>query len=596
MTKKILIVTADFKKAYPIIKSVAKSGYKPIIVFHRIWSWPIFSRYASKRYRIANPYKNEKKYAFQVLKVAEKENVDMIIPVGYIDNVVLAKYRNIFRNFTIPISSYDAILKVSNKAELGKVLSKIGIKYPNTTTLSQENKDIEKLNFPLVVKGIWDASTPEYVFNEHFFSTLKLGKEQKLILQEFIPGYGNGYFALAKNGEVFLEFCHKRVIEMHPSGGPSIVACAYYDSNLLEIGRKIVKELKWSGVIMAEFKRDYETGEYYLIEINPKFWGSLELATTYGADFVKCLIKLFGENRRLKKKTFGKKNYCFSWILSGSHYVVENYKVWAKMVYYGLKYGIFSTDIHITDPPELLVSSAIALLRMFRHKKKASKRKKILQERAKKVFLRSITSMGIDGIFFDLDGTLVDLSVDWNKIKDKLAKRGLMKRSDSLIMALHKAKNTNSELFEELNKFIEQYEIEFARKITPRPELITLLKEIKKHNIKLGVVSKQSKDVITLALERLNILEFFDVIVGREDETLRNKQLSLALDKTKVPAKNALLIGDALTDATTASKQRIIPILVSKKPYEIQRFFELGVPCFSSVEAVLKTIIKLKKW
>ena len=36
---------------------------------------------------------------------------------------------------------------------------------------------------------------------------------------------------------------------------------------------------------MVEFKRDSRNGRYVLMEINPKFWGSLDLAIAAGVDF-----------------------------------------------------------------------------------------------------------------------------------------------------------------------------------------------------------------------------------------------------------------------------------------------------------------------
>ena len=600
MDKKILVASADFKKAYPIIKSVARAGYKPIVVFHNIWSWPKFSRYVRKRYKVANPYKNERKYAIQVAHVAHKENVAMIIPVGFIDNVVLAKYRRFLKDFILPIPSYENIKNVSDKSKLGRMATKIGIKYPQTVSISSFNEVKTDFSLPLVVKGASDASVPSYLFDKRqLLSTLKstsLTDKQTQILQQFISGWGHGYFALAKDGNAYLEFSHKRIIEEQPSGGPSIVACAYHDPELTRIGRRIVKELNWSGVLMAEFKKDFETGEYYLIEINPKFWGSLELSIACGADFVKHLIEIFLEKKTPPAREYIKRNCCFSWILAGSKYITENYKIWARIVYYGVKHGIFSTDIHIADPPELLLSSIFATLRAFIYRKKINKRKKELIEAAKSNFINNLRNIKITGIFFDLDGTLADIPVQWGKLKESLVKKGPMSQSDSILTALYKAKTTNTDTFKKISTYLERYELEAIKRIKPNQELYSLLEILKKNNLKLAVVSKQSRKVIEATLKKLNVYGFFDALAGREDGVVRIKQISKVLEEIKIPAENVLVIGDAVTDVVAASKISGIPVAVSKKPYEIQRFFELGVPCFSSVNSVLKTVIKVKNW
>jgi predicted ATP-grasp superfamily ATP-dependent carboligase len=43
---------------------------------------------------------------------------------------------------------------------------------------------------------------------------------------------------------------------------------------------------------MVEFKQDEADGEFKMMEINPKFWGSLDLAIASGVDFPFLLYKM----------------------------------------------------------------------------------------------------------------------------------------------------------------------------------------------------------------------------------------------------------------------------------------------------------------
>jgi predicted ATP-grasp superfamily ATP-dependent carboligase len=52
---------------------------------------------------------------------------------------------------------------------------------------------------------------------------------------------------------------------------------------------ELLSSLNWNGVAMFEFK--YTTDSiYYLMEINPRLWGSLQLAIDSGVDFPKLLL------------------------------------------------------------------------------------------------------------------------------------------------------------------------------------------------------------------------------------------------------------------------------------------------------------------
>ncbi len=57
---------------------------------------------------------------------------------------------------------------------------------------------------------------------------------------------------------------------------------------------------------LVEFKRDNE-GIYKLLEINPKFWGSLDLAIASGVNFPKLIVDCIkrGDPEIVKKYRIG---------------------------------------------------------------------------------------------------------------------------------------------------------------------------------------------------------------------------------------------------------------------------------------------------
>ena len=87
------------------------------------------------------------------------------------------------------------------------------------------------------------------------------------------------------HGELKAYFMHERIHEVPPTGGPSSMAKSFYDEELIAVGSQVLRALKWHGVAMVEFKKDVDDGLYKLIEINPKFWGSLGLSIATGVDF-----------------------------------------------------------------------------------------------------------------------------------------------------------------------------------------------------------------------------------------------------------------------------------------------------------------------
>ena len=61
---------------------------------------------------------------------------------------------------------------------------------------------------------------------------------------------------------------------------------------MVEATLKLLQRVKWHGVAMVEFKVDTATERPLLMEINGRFWGSLQLAVDAGVNFPLLLLKM----------------------------------------------------------------------------------------------------------------------------------------------------------------------------------------------------------------------------------------------------------------------------------------------------------------
>src|SRR6185503_13112360 len=84
----------------------------------------------------------------------------------------------------------------------------------------------------------------------------------------------------------------RRIREKPPSGGVSVYCESIAIPQDLEASSGLLlNRLGWNGVAMVEFKLDREAGKAYLMEINGRFWGSLQLAVDAGVDFPRLLVE-----------------------------------------------------------------------------------------------------------------------------------------------------------------------------------------------------------------------------------------------------------------------------------------------------------------
>ncbi|WP_223600059.1 ATP-grasp domain-containing protein [Chryseobacterium sp. GVT01B] len=139
----------------------------------------------------------------------------------------------------------------------------------------------------------------------------------KLLMQEQVSGVGRGFFCIAKEGKIISYYMHQRIREIPITGGSSTAAKSIFCEKMFNISKQIIEYLNWSGPLMIEYKYDETKQQYYLIELNPKFWGSLDLSYAVGLNFGKTLIEAYSnkvEEQIEKKYEVGKK---FFWVLDG---------------------------------------------------------------------------------------------------------------------------------------------------------------------------------------------------------------------------------------------------------------------------------------
>ena len=342
MKHKILVLDGDHKNALAIIRHLGKTReYSINTAVHSKNSICTFSKYVHKSRFINNPKTNPEQYFNDLIKLLKEEDYAVLIPVSYISYQICSNNKAIISKYTkLTIANSYQIQIASSKVQTYNLAEELGIPYPKITTLNSVN-DVDNITpayYPCVIKAPFEMgkNIVEYAQNRNDLikKFKRLVKENDFgktlpIIQNFIIGDGVGFFALYKNGECMNHFVHKRIREYPVTGGASTVAQSFSDDTIVRNGKKILDYLKWEGVAMVEFKKDNSTGEYNLMEINAKFWGSLELALVAGVNFPKMLI-----DDALGKKITpikGYKQVKFQWLLNGDlfHLIERPWKIFS---------------------------------------------------------------------------------------------------------------------------------------------------------------------------------------------------------------------------------------------------------------------------
>jgi predicted ATP-grasp superfamily ATP-dependent carboligase len=113
-----------------------------------------------------------------------------------------------------------------------------------------------------------------------------------VLVQEFVPGEGMGYFAIFNHGELRAEFAHRRIRDVRPTGsGSAVRESVEPDPEIRRSALAILTALRWHGVAMVEFRKADGRPPVFM-EVNGRFWHSLALACYAGVDFPRLLAHM----------------------------------------------------------------------------------------------------------------------------------------------------------------------------------------------------------------------------------------------------------------------------------------------------------------
>lgn len=170
-----------------------------------------------------------------------------------------------------------------------------------------------------------------------------------------------------------------------------------------------------------------------------------------------------------------------------------------------------------------------------------------------------------EALITDLDGTLIDLGIDWDSLRERV--RGemgwdhpLKPLGPSIPIA---ARNKEEE--ERAFRIVEEAELAASERAEPNPRLIKIFRRVRELGMKIALVTLQARSPALRVLERMEILDFFDVIITREDSLDRRKQLELALHKLGAMPEKCVFFGDTQWDVEAGKELGCTTICVRRR-------------------------------
>jgi len=301
---RILVLDGMWNKSLAAVRSFGRRGFHVTAGENTRLATALFSKYCKKRFIYPSPVKNQEAFIDCLENELRRGNYDVVFPMELSTQFALVTNRERFARYCrIPFAKPEITNHIQDKAWLTKFATEKGYEVPKTffvENLDHLNEIADEINCPALIKPRVSSGSRGIIYvknsSELIHAYLKVHEVYPLpIIQEYIPDgegtYGVGLL-LNFESEARASFVYKRLRSYPVSGGPSTLRESVKREDLQEIAESLLKSLGWTGIAHMEFKIDPRDGKAKLLEVNPRFWGSLHLAIESGVDFPFLLYHL----------------------------------------------------------------------------------------------------------------------------------------------------------------------------------------------------------------------------------------------------------------------------------------------------------------
>ena len=283
-------------KFQPVILGIDVGAYSIARTFYEFYKVKtiIIGKYT---YWMTNYSKNnmtEEKLIDFLIKLSKERKDTKLLLFGcsedYVDIIVRNK-KKLDKYFIVPTVDEKTLNRVVLKESFYEVCEKVGINYPKTIILNQDNYQdtIIKLNYPIVAKASnkaiyqrinFEGKMKVFIINSYeelqkiLTKAFSAGYTDDFVIQEYIAGADSNMRVLTcfcdKESNVLFTSCGKVLLE---EKGPDVTGnysaiINTEDEKIVQAATKFLKETKYKGYANFDIKYDENTGKFYFFEVN----------------------------------------------------------------------------------------------------------------------------------------------------------------------------------------------------------------------------------------------------------------------------------------------------------------------------------------
>jgi predicted ATP-grasp superfamily ATP-dependent carboligase len=303
-----IVIGGDYR-GLGVVRSLGRRGI-PVWVLADEHLVAATSRYTQRWFRL--PADDADAQLEFIRELGARHALDgwLLIPTGDETAALLARHHAcLAQQFRLTVSPWDLLQWAYDKRLTHQLASRLDVAQPWTCT-PRSPAHLEELDcpFPAILKPAiktelnrftrakaWRVNNRQEL-SQRYEEAATLVEPSNILVQELIPDDGPSQFsfaALCRDGEPLAWLVARRTRQYPIDFGRSSSFVETVERPEVEqAARRILAEMRITGLVEVEFKRDPRDNRYKLLEVNPRVWGWHTLGRLAEADFPYLLWRM----------------------------------------------------------------------------------------------------------------------------------------------------------------------------------------------------------------------------------------------------------------------------------------------------------------